>query len=112
MHCPKGTCPSVPLSPWGTPVAPHSSSGVKHSSCFAAFPSRWDTPRLCFETGKQLLELFMRGSHMVDPHLFQDVLHSTSKFSPPCPVQGLRKASLDRRGLRVLFQIPFVPITY
>lgn len=54
----------------------------------------------------------MRGSHMVDPHLFQDVLHSTSKFSPPCPVRGLRKASLDRRGLRVLFQNPFVPITY
>lgn len=41
--------------------------------------------------GERLPELFMRGSHrsaMVDPHLFQEVLPSTSN-----PVQGLRQES-------------------
>ena len=38
----------------------------------------------------------MRGSHrsaMVDLRLFQEVLPSTSKASPPCPVQGLGQES-------------------
>lgn len=42
--------------------------------------------------GERLPEVFMRGSRrsaVVDPCLFQEVLLSTSKAPPPCPVQGL-----------------------